>query len=380
MIEVKLEQLDANSEHTVLVEWYYSNNEVISKDSVICTVETSKATFDILAPANGILVQRVAEGDDLDIGAVLAIIAENEDEADSINKDLKQSDVQRDEEKKVEKRQVIEYEEVTLKITQKAKQIMKDNNVSPEVFKGKALVTAEDVNKYLNVSMVMPSAPQVTSPEECNRVLIVTARIGGMQVLDILLNNPLINVVGFVDDDPSLAGTRIWGIPILDTFNNIESLWNNKKFDSAIIGYSTTVAIRKKLFDKCVSLGIPMVNAIDPSARINRACALGQGNVICSHVHVGIATVLGNNNVVSANSSIDHHNKWGSHILIGPNCVTSGDVEIEDEVRFGMGIFVQPQLKLGKGSVVSSGGVLTTSVPPNHIVKVNYSQQVKLLQ
>ncbi|MBL4759655.1 MAG: hypothetical protein JKY80_02220 [Mariprofundaceae bacterium] len=379
MIELKLEQLDANSEHSVLVKWNYSDYDVVSKDDVICMVETSKAVVDVLSPASGVLIQSVAEGDDVCTGDVLAIIGESQDEAASAKKDLESLDTQRNDDNKVANNQGSGIAEGVLNITQKAQKIIKANDISPDVFNDKTLVTAQDVEKYIKNNIVTQPTVQNMSNDKCNRVLIVTARIGGMQVLDILLNNPLVRVIGFVDDDPSLAETHVWGIPVIGTFKEIKSLWKNKKFDSAIIGFSSNVEIRKKLFDKCVSLGIPMTNAIDPSVRMNRACALGQGNIICSHVHLGIETVLGDNNFISANSSIDHHNKWGDNILLGPNCVTSGFVEIENEVRLGTGVFVQPQLKIGQGSIISSGAVLTTSVPSQHIVKVKYSQFVKAI-
>jgi acetyltransferase-like isoleucine patch superfamily enzyme len=65
--------------------------------------------------------------------------------------------------------------------------------------------------------------------------------------------------------------------------------------------------------------------------------------------------------------------------MMGPNCVTSGLVVIENQVRFGTGIFVEPRLKIGAGSIISSGAILTSSVPNNHIVKTQLTQHIKPL-
>ncbi|MEQ9169953.1 MAG: biotin/lipoyl-containing protein [Rhodospirillales bacterium] len=376
MVEVRLEQLDANSEYSVLVKWNYSDLAAVSLDDMICMVETSKAVVDILSPASGFLVQGLAEGDALVTGDLIAVVAESEEEARTIQKELRSQDKKRKKSAQAAHDAEENPASTALNITKKAKDLLNANNISPDVFKGMALVTERDVKEYITKNTKLaPSAPIVPSGKT-NRVLILTARVGGMQVLDILLNDPSVSVVGFVDDDPELSDSQVWDVPVLGTFKEIESLWKRDLFDSAIIGFSSNIETRKELFERCVSLGIPMANAIDPSVRINRACSLGQGNIICSHVHIGFGSVLGNNNFIGANSSIDHDNKMGDHVLMGPNCVTSGRVEVGNEVRFGTGIFVQPQLTIGAGSIISSGSVLTSSVPANHVVKVNYSQRM----
>jgi acetyltransferase-like isoleucine patch superfamily enzyme len=49
--------------------------------------------------------------------------------------------------------------------------------------------------------------------------------------------------------------------------------------------------------------------------------------------------------------------------------MTSGEVRIEDRVRLGTGIFVEPKVTIGEGSVVTSGATVVRSVPPGHAVK-----------
>lgn len=377
MIEIKLEQLDANSESATFIKWNYVDRDSVNKDDVVCMVETSKAVVDVLAPSDGILIHNTEVDDKVFAGDVLAVIADTSENADSIKKDLNLNKTQEDKSNAATRKSLQVDGETSF--TNKARKLMDEHGISIDVFKEKALVTEKDVSEHLGVDISKKINVKIPPTDKINRVVIVTARVGGMQVLDILLNDPQVSVVGFVDDDPDLAGTNVWDIPVLGTFSDIESFWNEGRFDSAIIGYSSNVETRKKLFEKCTSIGIPMANAIDPSVRINKGCSLGQGNIICSHVHLGIETELGNNNFISANSSLDHHNKLGSHILTGPNCATSGAVEIEDGVRFGMGIFVQPQIKIGKGAVISSGSVITSSIPAGHIVKINYSQRIQEL-
>ena len=96
---------------------------------------------------------------------------------------------------------------------------------------------------------------------------------------------------------------------------------------------------------------------------------LGTGNIICAHCHFGVGTRIGDNNMLSAHNSFDHHNVLGTDITTGPGCTTSGLVSIGDRVRLGMGICIEPHVEIGCGAQVASGAVIVKSVPPAHAVK-----------
>ena len=49
--------------------------------------------------------------------------------------------------------------------------------------------------------------------------------------------------------------------------------------------------------------------------------------------------------------------------------MTSGEVHLEDRVRLGTGIFVEPKLTVGAGAMVASGSIIVHSVPADHAVK-----------
>jgi len=195
-------------------------------------------------------------------------------------------------------------------------------------------------------------------------------------VIDILLNDPLVRVVGCLDDDPAQHGKAIFGVPIWGKTDQLEQRWSERQFDAAIVGLGTNPQVRKKFFDRCVQFGIPLINAIDPSVRIHRGVVLGRGNVICSQAYLGLCTVIGDNNFFSARTSLEHHNVWGSHNTLGPNVVTSALVEVGDGNKFGMGVFIQPRVRIGSECLVASGAVIIQAVPDRHAVKVRMATEI----
>jgi acetyltransferase-like isoleucine patch superfamily enzyme len=149
----------------------------------------------------------------------------------------------------------------------------------------------------------------------------------------------------------------------------LEELFARGYFDSAVISIGSLPAVRTRFRELCADLGVPLTNAIDPTARLCTDVQLGTGNVICAYCHFGVGTRVGDNNVLSAYNSFDHHSVLGTDITTGPGCVTSGLVRIGDRVRMGTGVFVEPHLEIGDGAQVASGAVIVTSVPPGHAVK-----------
>ena len=139
-------------------------------------------------------------------------------------------------------------------------------------------------------------------------------------------------------------GGEVMGVPVVGGFERLVTLFGKDAFDAAIIAISTAVAARARLREALAASGIPLANAIDPTARITAGVTLGTGNIVCAFCHFGVGTVVGDNNFLSAYNSYDHHNRLGSDIATGPTCTTSGLVVLGDRVRLGTGIHVEPHV------------------------------------
>lgn len=362
MKPVVLEQTDLNSESAVLVSWSVPDGAPVAAGDTVCIAETTKAAIEIPAPAAGQIFHAYAAGATVAFNRPLAYLAETPAEIASAQQAA---------------RAAATAAPSAVKATKKARQLAAQHGLSLDsVPTSSALVTEADV--YAALGKTPPAAPSVAIvaqpaplPPGGARVLVLGAGLGAMQVLDILLNDPQLAPVGCLDDDASTHGQNLFGVPVLGALALLESLWREKKFTHAIVAISTNIAVRKNLFLRARALGIPFVNAIDPTVRLNRGVVLGKGNVLCSQVHVGVATVLGDNNFISSHTSIEHHNIWGSHCTVGPACATSSRALVGDEVLFGTGIFLQPGVGIGSRARIASGAVLTQNIPADHAVKMH---------
>jgi sugar O-acyltransferase (sialic acid O-acetyltransferase NeuD family) len=367
MKPVVLEQTDVNSETAILVSWSVPDGATVALGETLCIAETTKAAIEIPAPAAGQIFHAFPAGATVAFNRPLAYLAETPAESAAAQ---------------AAARTLTTATPSAVKATKKARQLAAQHGLSLESFAtSTALVTEADVYAALGKTPPAAAASAIIAqptalPATGARVLVLGAGLGAMQVIDILLHDPQLTPVGCLDDDSATHGQALFGIPVLGPLAQLESLWLERKFTHAIVAISTNIAVRKSLFLRARALGIPFVNAIDPTVRLNRGVVLGAGNVLCSQVHVGVATVLGDNNFISSHTSIEHHNTWGSHNTVGPACATSSRALVGDEVLFGTGIFLQPGVGIGSRARIASGAVLTQNIPADHAVKMHVQFQI----
>ena len=342
---------DVNDDRVTLVRWLVVDGTQVTNGQPVCLLETTKTIFEVRATADGPLHQVGKEGEDLSINALLATIGEIDDSAPT---SLEAAAVGQ------------------LQLTRKAAEFAQAHNLDLSQIKQPGIVTLEDLQR-----LVRPAkAPHHLPPSGLPRILVLGAGVAAMQVLDILLNQPQVQVIGCLDDAPSAQGATPFGVPVLGTMALLPELWNQGRFDKAIVGVGTNLKVRRLFFERCKELAIPLANAIDPSARLNRHVVLGEGVVLCSFVHIGVNTMLGDNCFVAAHSNIDHHCVIGDHVLMGPGCLFSGGVTVGSRTLLGSGVVIQPTLTLGEDCLVASGSVILRDVPARSAVKVHAHTEI----
>jgi sugar O-acyltransferase (sialic acid O-acetyltransferase NeuD family) len=201
------------------------------------------------------------------------------------------------------------------------------------------------------------------------RVLILGGSGGAALVLDILSNVLTQQAIGILDNNPELVGTMLMGVPVLGGFDLAIQLWQEKKFDALISTVVKDIADRVSIFERFTQVGIPFTNVIAANANIRRECRMGTGNLIVHGSYIATGVTLGNNNFLAAGTYIEHHSIIGNHCTFGPRTSLSGRVKVADRVKFGTHVAVEPFIEIGTESVIASGVVLTSHIPPYSIVK-----------
>ena len=331
----------------------------MSAGELVAEVETSKSVLEVVAPEAGYLLRCAQEGDEIALVEPLAYLFETSQALDEHAVRMAEATA------------AASASSNGVRATAPAIRRAAELGVDLASLPGGDLVTLKMVEAAAGQQPAPPpDLPMpLDAPSGVERIALIGAGLGATQVADILAADASRKAVAVVDDDQKRWGAQVAGIPVVGGTQQLREHHAQGRFESAVVCISTSVPARTRFRELCGELGIPLANAIDPTARICAEVEIGAGNVVCAFCHFGVGTRVGDNNFLSAYNSFDHHSVLGSDISTGPGCVTSGLVHIHDRARLGTGIFIEPHVEIGAGVQVASGAVIVTSVPAEHAVK-----------
>jgi acetyltransferase-like isoleucine patch superfamily enzyme len=345
---------DVNSEAGLLVEWLAGDRSEVEEGQTIAEVETSKAVIEVPAPQAGFLLHAVREGTEVRLTEPVARLFDDVGALEAYAEE--------------EQRRRAAAAESGPRATEPARRRAQELGIDLSSIGGDSLITLVMVEAAAAATVTIELPAPLPGVPGMPRIALFGAAFGAMQVMDILQAAGSGTAVAIADDDPACWAGEVRGVPVVGGFDRLVNLFGEGAFDAAIIAIGQVTA-RARLREAFAAHGIPLANAIDPTARITSGVTFGTVNIVCAFCHFGTETVVGDNNFLSAYNSYDHHNRLGSDIATGPACTTSGHVVLGDRIRLGTGIHLEPHVELGDDVQVASGSVIVTSVPKGHAVK-----------
>lgn len=166
------------------------------------------------------------------------------------------------------------------------------------------------------------------------------------------------DVVGFLDDNPALADTRVLGLPVLGTTGQAADL----DIDGAVVGIGDN-RVRALLYNRLRAQGVPVVSAVHPTAVVSPHAVLGEGVAVFPTAVVEASVQVGNNVLVNTACVLAHDCRVGSHAHVAIGGMLAGGVEIGEGTFLGAGAIVIPYKKVGEWSIVGAGAVVTADLP-----------------
>ena len=196
---------------------------------------------------------------------------------------------------------------------------------------------------------------------EGKRVVILGAG-GHAKVVCDALRLSRYQVVGFLDDDPALANTRLAGLSVLGAINLIAGM----DVDGVIVGIGNNAA-RRLVFSRLDALDMQIVNAIHPQAVISDGASLGKGVAAFANVVINPGTVIGDDVILNTASTIDHDCIIGDHAHVAPGAHVCGGVHIGEGVLVGSGAVIVngssgAPIVIGDGAIIGAGACVIRSV------------------
>jgi len=150
----------------------------------------------------------------------------------------------------------------------------------------------------------------------------------------------VVEVLAFVDE--THLRLSFYGVPVYDSIRRAFALVGVRKIVITIAEPS----VRKRLFLEAQDLG----------------GSLWRDVLVFGGLAVSPDCSIGENVLVHQQAAIAHDVSIGKHCFIGIGAVLCGYSVIEDEVFLGANCTILPHVRVGKGSLVGAGAVVTKDV------------------
>jgi sugar O-acyltransferase (sialic acid O-acetyltransferase NeuD family) len=199
----------------------------------------------------------------------------------------------------------------------------------------------------------------------------------GKEIFDVALranekNSKWKNI--FFIDDFAISNSKIY-LGSTYRFDDLKNFFD--KENTEIVIANGEPAVRKILFEKCLSNNFKFATLIEPSAVISPSAIIGQGTIIATHCTIASSSIIGNNVALNVKTIIGHdilikdHSVLSSMVNIGGNCVIGSSCYI------GMGAMIKEGLIVGDDVILGMGSVLHNNLVDDVIALGNPARPMR---
>jgi UDP-N-acetylbacillosamine N-acetyltransferase len=160
---------------------------------------------------------------------------------------------------------------------------------------------------------------------------------------------------------PEVDGTEFLGCPVLCSEDQLRGLLDSG-VRHGIIGFGDCKA-RLKAAHRLQELGFALVLAKHPRASVARSALIGPGTVIAAGAVVAPGCVIGANVIINHGATVDHDCVVEDGVTVCPGAHIAGNVTIGRCVWVGIGSTIIEKLKVGAGSFIGAGALVTKDIP-----------------
>jgi len=208
--------------------------------------------------------------------------------------------------------------------------------------------------------------------------LIVGAGGHGRVVLDTLRIAGQYTPVGFIDADPTLAGTRIAGLPVLGPINTLPKLRQQKiKYAIVAIGDNHSRGSYGKVLREH---GFELISAVHPRAVVSPTAAIGANCLIAAGAVVGTDARIAESCIINTGAIVEHECEIEQAAHLCPGAALAGRVRIRAQAFVGLGARIIQCITVGQNATVGAGAVVIRDVPDYATVVGVPARTIKVAQ
>ncbi len=189
-----------------------------------------------------------------------------------------------------------------------------------------------------------------------DKLIIIGASGHGKVVADIAIKMNKWQSIAFLDDDETIMTSM--GLEVIGMTADAFTYKDEADFFVAIGSNATREKIQEQLVDE----GLNVVILIHPSAVIGTDVEIGIGSVVMAGVVINSSIRIGNGCIINTSSSLDHDNIIEDYVHISPGVNMAGTVKVGKGSWIGIGSVVSNNVNICSGCKVGAGAVVVKDI------------------
>ena len=189
-----------------------------------------------------------------------------------------------------------------------------------------------------------------------NRLLIIGAGGHGKVIADIAIRMNKWKSIAFLDDD-HFSETCIG----LEVIGKIADAINYKEEADFFVAIGNNFT-REKVQEWLLIEGLSVAKLIHPSAVIGTDIEIGVGTAVMAGVVINSASIIGKGCIINTSSSLDHDNIIEDYVHISPGANLAGTIRVGKGSWIGIGSVVSNNVNIFSGCKIGAGAVVVKDI------------------
>ncbi|MBB6216368.1 sugar O-acyltransferase (sialic acid O-acetyltransferase NeuD family) [Anaerosolibacter carboniphilus] len=189
-----------------------------------------------------------------------------------------------------------------------------------------------------------------------DKLIIIGASGHAKVVADIAIKMNNWQSMTFLDDDESIK--TCMGSKVIGKTADALTYKDEADFFVAIGNNATRENIQEKLEEE----GLSMVKLIHPNAVIGIDVEIGTGTVVMAGVVINSSSRIGKGCIINTSSSLDHDNVIEDYVHISPGANLAGTVKVGKGSWIGTGSVVSNNVNICSGCKLGAGAVVVKDI------------------
>lgn len=192
-----------------------------------------------------------------------------------------------------------------------------------------------------------------------DKIIIFGNSVFAEHIYYLLTHDSKYEVVAFTVDKKYIVDNELFGLPVVP-FETVEKVYSPQVFGiSVAISFQRVNKLREEKYIQARAKGYQLINYVSSRALVLSEYPMGDNCIISENSSIGPFVRIGNDVFIGTGAMIGHHVVIKDHCFISPGAVVLGGVTVEEFSLIGANATVKEEVKIARESIVGIGASIT---------------------